>query len=108
MAIGGLKPLNKKLLSENVVGAIRQAIFDGELELGQRLVETELAEQLGVSRGPIREALRLLANEGLVVINVHRGTFVAKPTPNDVEELYTLRQVLETLALRRVAESATE
>jgi DNA-binding GntR family transcriptional regulator len=108
MPIGGLKPLNKKLLSENVVGAIRRAIFDGELELGQRLVETELAEQLGVSRGPIREALRLLANEGLVIINVHRGTFVAKPTPSDVEEIYTLREALETLALRRVTESATD
>jgi DNA-binding GntR family transcriptional regulator len=108
MPIGGLKPLNKKLLSENVVGAIRRAIFDGELELGQRLVETELAEQLGVSRGPIREALRLLANEGLVVINVQRGTFVAKPATSYVEEIYTLREALETLALRRVTESATD
>ena len=108
MPIGGLQPLSKKLLSENVVGAIRKAIFDGELELGQRLVETELAEQLGVSRGPIREALRQLANEGLVVINVHRGTFVAKPTADDVKEIYTLREVLETLALRRVTESVTD
>ena len=103
-----LKPLSKKLLSENVVGAIRTAIYDGELELGQRLVETELAEQLGVSRGPIREALRLLANEGLVVINVHRGTFVLKPTTEDVEEIYSLREALESLALVRVAEYATD
>ncbi len=103
-----LKPLSKKLLSENVVGAIRTAIYDGELELGQRLVETELAEQLGVSRGPIREALRLLANEGLVVINVHRGTFVLKPTVSDVEEIYTLREALESLALRRVVAVAAD
>ena len=108
MSLSGLKPLRKKLLSENVVGAIRVAIFDGELELGQRLVETELADQLGVSRGPVREALRLLAAEGLVVINVHRGTFVVKPTAADVEEIYTLREALEALAIRRVVELATD
>ncbi|MFQ5691951.1 MAG: GntR family transcriptional regulator [Nitrospinota bacterium] len=108
MAITNLKPLRKRLLSENVVGAIRTAIFDGSLELGQRLVETELAEQLGVSRGPVREALRLLATEGLVVINVHRGTFVIKPTAEDVEEIYTLREALEDLAVGRVVDLASD
>jgi DNA-binding GntR family transcriptional regulator len=108
MSGNGLKPISKKLLCENAVDAIRTAIFSGELKLGQRVVETDLSEQLGVSRGPIREALRLLANEGLVVINVHRGTFVTKPTAEDVEEIYTLREVLENLALRRVVELATD
>ncbi|MFQ5911866.1 MAG: GntR family transcriptional regulator [Nitrospinota bacterium] len=108
MPITSLKPLPKKLLSENVVSAIRTAIFEGELELGQRLVETELAEQLGVSRGPIREALRLLAAEGLVVINVHRGTFVVKPIAADVEEIYTLREALEALAIRQVVAQAAD
>ncbi|MFQ5914810.1 MAG: GntR family transcriptional regulator [Nitrospinota bacterium] len=108
MAISSLQPLRKGLLFENVMSAIRSAIFNGELKLGNRLVETELAEQLGVSRGPIREALRLLAAEGLVVINVHRGTFVVKPTAADVEEIYTLREALEALAIRRGAELATD
>ncbi len=106
MSATSLQPLRKKLLSENVVGAIRSAILNGELELGQRLVETDLAEQLGVSRGPVREALRLLAAEGLVVINVHRGTFVVQPTKDDVEEIYSLREALEFLAVKRVIEIA--
>ena len=108
MAIASLKPLRKSLLSENVVGSIRAAILDGKFELGQRLVETELAEQLGVSRGPIREALRLLAAEGLVVINVHRGTFVVEPTVADVEEIYSLREALEVLAVQRVVRLASD
>ena len=108
MSATSLKPLRKKLLSENVVGAIRSAILNGELELGQRLVETDLAEQLGVSRGPIREALRLLAAEGLVVINVHRGTFIVQPTKDDVEEIYSLREALESLAVKRVIEIASD
>ena len=108
MAITSLKPLKKSLLSENVVGSIRAAILDGKFELGQRLVETELAEQLGVSRGPIREALRLLAAEGLVVINVHRGTFVVEPTVADVEEIYSLREALEVLAVQRVVRLASD
>ncbi|MFQ5914655.1 MAG: GntR family transcriptional regulator [Nitrospinota bacterium] len=108
MSPSSLKPLRKQLLSENVVGAIRAAILEGELELGTRLVESELAERLGVSRGPVREAIRLLAMEGLVVINVHQGTFVAKPTAADVKEMYTLREALEELALRRFVELATD
>ena len=108
MTLAGLQPLQKKLLSENVVGSIRAAIFDGDLELGQRLVETELADQLGVSRGPIREALRLLAAEGLVLINAHRGTFVLRPTEVDVEEIFSLREALEVLAIRRVVSLASD
>ncbi len=103
-----LQPLQKKLLSENVVGAIRTAILNRDLEMGQRLVETELAEQLRVSRGPIREALRLLAAEGLVLINAHRGTFVLKPTEVDVEEIYSLRETLEVLAIQRVVRLASD
>ena len=108
MAIASLQPLRKSLLSENVIGSIRTAILEGKFDLGQRLVETELAEQLGVSRGPIREALRLLAAEGLVVINVHRGTFVVEPTVADVEEIYSLREALELLAVQRVVKLAED
>ena len=108
MTLATLQPLQKKLLSENVVGAIRTAILDRDLEMGQRLVETELAEQLRVSRGPIREALRLLAAEGLVLINAHRGTFVLKPTEVDVEEIYSLRETLEVLAIQRVVRLASD
>ncbi len=108
MGIASLQPLRKSLLSENVVGSIRAAILEGAFELGQRLVETELAEQLGVSRGPIREALRLLAAEGLVVINVHRGTFVVEPAVADVEEIYSLREALEVLAVQRIVKLAED
>jgi DNA-binding GntR family transcriptional regulator len=108
MAIASLQPLRKSLLSENVVGSIRAAILEGAFDLGQRLVETELADQLGVSRGPIREALRLLAAEGLVVINVHRGTFVVEPAVADVEEIYSLREALEVLAVQRIVKLAED
>ena len=108
MPLSSLRSVHKRLLYHDVVDSIRTAIFEGDLELGQRLVETEIGDQLGVSRGPVREALRLLAAEGLVVINVHRGTFVVKPTAADVEEIYTLREALEALAIRRVVELATD
>ncbi len=108
MTLATLQPLQKKLLSENVVGAIRTAILNRDLEMGQRLVETELAEQLRVSRGPIREALRLLVAEGLVIINAHRGTFVLRPTEVDVEEIYSLRETLEVLAIRRLVRLASD
>jgi len=87
--------------------AIRQAILSGNLKPGDRLLEAEIARQMGISRAPVREAIRQLASEGLVVSYAHRGTFVAELSPDDLWEIYTLRAAVESLAVRLVANQAT-
>lgn len=80
--------------------ALRAMILGGELAPGARLVEARLTEQLGVSRPPVREALKDLQHEGLVVQHPRRGMVVRELTRHDVYELVTLRDDLEALALR--------
>ncbi|MEL7234343.1 MAG: GntR family transcriptional regulator, partial [Chloroflexota bacterium] len=79
-------------------------ILSGELKPGQTLVETDLAAQLGVSRAPLREAIQILNSEGLVATVPYHGTTVTKLTRTDIEELYSLRSVLESFAIRRILE----
>jgi DNA-binding GntR family transcriptional regulator len=81
------------------VEALRDAIVDGRLKPGQRLKEIPLAEQLGVSRGPIRDALRLLERDGLVELIPNRGAVVPEVRAVDVLEVYALRAALGSLAL---------
>jgi DNA-binding GntR family transcriptional regulator len=88
-------------LSATVVPAIRQMITTGVLPQGAHLREAELATALGMSRGPVREALVELAREGLVVLRRHRGAQVITLTTEDAEEVYTLRRALERLAVER-------
>lgn len=79
---------------------IRLDILRGELLPGQSLPEVELSKTLNVSRGSVREALRLLQQDGLVEVFPYRGAFVAHLTPERVEEIYTLRCLLEPYAVR--------
>jgi len=99
-------PLSRGLASD-VAGRLRTAIVYGHFAPNERLREEVLARMLGVSRGPIREALSQLAREGLVVIQRNRGTFVARLTREDAEELYSLRLVLERLAVERAIRRGT-
>ncbi len=85
-------------LGRQVANHLRDAIVRGELGAGQRLVETEIAEQLNVSRGPVRDGLRILATEGLVA-KQGQGVTVLRLDDTDIEELYSLRAAIETLAL---------
>ena len=85
-------------LWENIAELIRAAILSGELEPGSKLIETELAERFGTSRGPIREAIRELAREGLVTELPRRGTLVSTLTAHDLSEVYAVRQALELAA----------
>lgn len=78
---------------------LRVAILNGELPGGTRLVQSDLATELEVSTTPIREALRDLASEGLIRIDPHRGGVVCELDQDDMEEVYLIRQRLETLAL---------
>jgi len=90
-------------LSEAVV-RLREMILRGELVPGQRLAEAPVAEQLGVSRTPVRQALPLLAQEGLLIEHGTRGYVVRAFTPRDVLDAIDIRGVLEGMAARRVAE----
>ncbi len=96
----------KRALSDDVASRLRSAILNGAFAPGERLREEALARALGVSRGPVREALVELERQGLVVINRNRGAVVAQLSRDDLEELYTLRLALEELAIRRAAEGS--
>jgi DNA-binding GntR family transcriptional regulator len=87
---------------------IREAIVDGRLKPGQRLKEEDLARQLGISRTPVREALLMLQVEGLIEATPNRGATVRVHTPDDLEDLYALRALLEGHAARRAGTRITE
>lgn len=93
-------------LREQVLEALRNAILDFRLQPGQRLVERELIEQLGVSRATVREVLRALTAEGLVVAVPQKGAVVYAPSPEEARDLYAVRGSLEALAVRRFIERA--
>lgn len=88
-------------LASAVTASLRAAIVSGELAAGSRLVETDLAEQFGLSRGPIRDALVELQHTGLVELRARKGSFVATLTTADVGEVYSLRSALEALAVHQ-------
>lgn len=92
---------NREMLPNSVCSLLRQAILKGDFKQGERLVQTELAEQIGVSRMPIREALKTLEMEGLVTLEPHRGAVVRAIKKEDIEEIYELRAILEPLALTK-------
>jgi DNA-binding GntR family transcriptional regulator len=90
-------------LRELVYRRIKDAILGGRLEPGERIVEQSLSNELGVSRSPVREALRRLEQEGLVEATPRRGVSVAAPTVREVTNVYTIREALEGLAARLAA-----
>ena len=97
-----ISPVHLKTLGNEVANRLRNAIRTGEFPLGTRLVERDLAERLGVSRIPVREAIQQLVEEGLVQKTPHRGTFVHSPTRSEIEEISSLRVLLECFVVERV------
>lgn len=95
-------------LREQVLELLHQEIVEMRLLPGQRLVERELIERIGVSRTTIREALRQLAAEGLVTTIPQKGTIVAVPSAKDAAEVYEVRALLEGLIARQFAEKAPD
>ena len=95
-------------LRQQVLDVLRQAILSFHYAPGQRLIERELIEEIGVSRTTIREALRELAAEGLVKTIPQKGAVVVVPSTQEALELYELRAVLEALAVRRFTEVASD
>lgn len=95
-------------LREQVILALRQAIMDFRLKPGQRLVERELIEALGVSRTTVREALRELASEGLVTVVPQKGAMVSAPTEEEALDFYDVRASLEALIVERFVDRASQ
>lgn len=98
------EPVNYPSLAGEVAQRLRDAILEGRFADGERIVERDLAEQLGVSRGPIRDALKRLEHEGLVELLPRRGARVATLTPEDAAEVLAVRAALEPLAVRALLE----
>ena len=98
----------QRALSERVAGELRDRIIKGDLAPGTHLVERTLAESLGVSRVPVRDALNLLKGEGFFPQQPRRGVVVTRLSSRDVEELFEVRLALEVLAVRLASERATD
>lgn len=95
------RPIDSSSLRKEIEQQVRNAILNGSFGPGEHLVETTIAEQLGVSRAPVREALSALEREGVILYVPRKGYFVVDFTPKDIEEIYSLRLMLEIGALRR-------
>ena len=92
--------LHRVSVGDQVASVLRQRILNGELRPGSQLLEVPLAVSLGVSRNTMREGFRVLALEGLLTRNIHRGVSVAQLSLNDVREIYALRRMLEQSAVK--------
>lgn len=95
-------------LRDVVFNTLREAILKGEIKPGERLMELQLAAKLGVSRTPIREAIRMLEQEGLAVTVPRRGAEVAKMTEKDMQDVLQVREALDELAASIACELITE
>ena len=99
--------MDSKPIREVAYETLKNAIVTGEIPAGSRIVETEYAERMHISRTPLREALRKLERDGLVEYVVRRGVVVRAFTIADVEEIYTIRNALEMLTLPAIVRNAT-
>jgi DNA-binding GntR family transcriptional regulator len=99
-------PLSNRALYEDVAELLRERIFQQQLAPGSWIDELKLAEEYGISRTPLREALKVLAAEGLVTMKVRRGAYVTEVTERDLTEVYHLLSLLESDAAGVVAERA--
>ncbi len=104
MSIATLSP---RALYEEVADLLRQRIFADELAPGSWIDEAKIAEEFGISRTPLREALKVLASEGLVTMRVRRGAWVTEVTHDDMKQVYHLLALLESDAAAWVAEFAS-
>ncbi len=95
-------------LSETVAQRIRDMIRNGVLKKGDRIVEKQLCDALGVSRTPLREALRILKSEGLIDLVPNKGAHVAQPSMQDIRELFEVMSILEGACARTAAQKMSE
>ena len=102
------RPLSPRALYQDVAERLRQQIFARELEPGSWIDEMKLAAEFGISRTPLREALKVLAAEGLVTMKVRRGAYVTEMSRDDVAQVYHLLALLESDAAAQVAATASD
>lgn len=100
--------INRQTAADQVAEVLREKILSGELPAGQYIRQEAIAQELGVSRLPVREALVLLESQGLVQTEKYKGTFVASLSMREIEEIYALRGLLETFLLRRAFPNLNE
>lgn len=100
--------LDNGTLSAQVEQHILRSIFDGRLKQGERINETALASELGISRNPIREALRVLSQQGVIVIIPRRGAFVRELSRSYIDELFSFRRVVEGFAIQLAVKTVTD
>ena len=103
-----LKSTDTRDVKTDIFEALQNEILEGSLQPGDRLKEADLAERFGLSRTPIREALRRLETRGLLVHEPYRGMVVAQLEPSAIGELYVMREVLDSAAARLAAQHATD
>jgi DNA-binding GntR family transcriptional regulator len=100
--------LNNRPLYEDVADRLREQIFSKQLPPGSWLDEQNLADQFGISRTPMREAIKVLASEGLITIKMRRGAYVTEVVRRDLEQIFTILSLLEGQAAKEAATKATE
>ena len=100
--LGDIKPLRDKIVS-----SIRDAIIEGRIKAGERLMEPDVAKNLGVSRTPLREAFLQLESEGFVKVTPRRGAVVSELSVKDAEETYVVKSALEGIAARLAVKNIT-
>jgi len=97
-----IEPLAQESTPSIIADKLRKAIGHGELKPGTQLGEADLARKLGVSRGPLREGMQRLTQEGLLIAIRNRGLFVVDMTPDDVRDMYLAREAIERAAARKI------
>jgi DNA-binding GntR family transcriptional regulator len=105
---GRFAPASAKLLHQEVTTSIFRAILDGKLKPGERLVEETIAQELGVSRSPVRQALQDMETQGILVIVPRKGAYVANWSVDDVEDFIQVRILIETKAAEQAAKRITD
>ncbi len=106
MKMSGPQPvIHKEILRDKIHEVLKNWILDGTLRPGERIVESVLAARLKVSRAPFREALWLLARQGLVTLQAHHGASVVQLNENDFREIFEVREALETYCARKIRAS---
>jgi DNA-binding GntR family transcriptional regulator len=95
-----LKVIEKKTLHEEIANNLKELIMSGELQEGDKIKEDELCSSMGISKTPLREALRVLSVEGLIKLVPNRGSFVSTPTFEEIREMFDVMSVLEGICAR--------
>jgi DNA-binding GntR family transcriptional regulator len=105
MSFDNVEPVSRSTASARVIDTLRAAILDGSMVPGSQLKETALADRLSVSRGPLREAVQRLVQEGLLWSQPHHGTFVVELGRDDVADIYLARRGIERTAAMAIQPS---